>query len=284
MKMDTLRFVVGTTTVDLPLLGSGTPGPFVLKSAEGLGPTEINVRLARTVLDYGLYQGKSAALRQVVALVGLEPDWSTGQTPETLRTQLYSLLTPAFGHMVRMEIVYREVVQAYVDCQASRFETALFSKDPAVQITFECAHPYFQAPNTLFQTPAQREQNTTTRAFTVDNPGTAPSGFIAGFVLRANVGTTLTLTDDHPWGQRIQIDGINWVAGDRLIIDTRPGARGIMRGPGGGALVSVLNNLNSPQSTWLELHAGANTFRLNTAAFDWDTTYKFQHVPAYLGV
>lgn len=282
MKMNMLRFI-GAKTVDLPLLGTAASGPFVLKSSDGLGPTEINVRMVKTVIEKGLYQGKSAALRQIVALVGLQPNWDVGQTAEELRTILYGLLTPRYGQMVRAEIVHDGVVQAYAQGQISKMEPALFTKDPAVQITLDCDYPYLLGPSTIAQAPVQRTVGDI-RAFDIDNDGTAPSGFKLGLILRANVGNSLVLSDEDPRGQKIQLDGINWVAGDRLVIDTRAGSRGVWRGANGGALVSALANLNGGVSEWIQLYGGDNTLLLNTTAFDWDPAYNFSHQPAYWGV
>jgi hypothetical protein len=282
VKMDTLRFV-GASTVDFPLLGADQSGPFVLKSAEGLGPSEITVRMSQTVLEKGLYQGKASSLKNLVALVGLQPDWNVGQTPEELRTLLYSLLTPRYGQMVRAEIVHNGVVQGYVQGQVSKMETALFTKDPAVQITLECDYPYFLAPSPISQIPVQRDVGGI-RAFDVENDGTAPAGFQMGVILRANVGTSLILSDENPLGQRLQIDGINWVSGDRFVVDTRAGSRGVWRGAGGGPLVSALTNLNAAVSEWLQLYGGDNALLLNTSAFDWDPEFNFAHQPAFWGV
>lgn len=282
MKMNMLRFI-GAQTVDLPLLGEAVSGPFVLKGTEGLGPTDITVMFGKTVLDKGLYQGKSAALRQVTALVGLQPNWDTGQTAEELRTILYSLLTPRYGQMVRMEVLYNGVVQAYAEGQIGKMEPALHTKDPAVQIVLECDYPYLLGPDTVAQQPVQRDVGGI-RAFDVLNNGTAPAGFQMGLILRANVGTSLILSDEDPRGQKLQIDGLNWVSGDRFVVDTRAGSRGVWRGPGGGALVPVLNNLNGAVSEWIQLYGGDNALQINTAAFDWDPAFNFTHQPAFWGV
>ena len=282
MKMDSLRFV-GATNVDFPILGADPSGPFVLKGADGLGPPEVNVRLAKTVLEKAIYQGKTAALRQITVVVGMQPDWDIGQTAEELRTQLYSLLTPRYGEMVRAEIVSDGAVKAFAQGHISKMEPVIFSKDPAVQIVLDCDYAYLLAPATVDQQPVQRDVGGI-RAFDVVNNGTAPSGFKAGFTLMANVGNSLILSDEDPRGQKVQIDGINWLAGDRFVVDTRPGTRGVWRGPGGGALVSVLNNLNAGVSEWMTLYGGQNTLLLNTTAFDWDPVFNFRHQPAYWGV
>ena len=206
--MNLLRFV-GASNVDFPILGADPSGPFVLKSAEGLGPPEITVRMARTVREKAIYQGKSAALRQISVIIGLQPDWNIGQTAEELRSQLYSLLTPRYGKMIRAEIVYNGAVQGFAQGQLSRLEPVLFTKDPAVQIVLDCDYAYFLHPSTVVQEPVQSIVNNI-RAFDVVNSGTAPTGFKMGVVLRANVGTSLILSDEDPSGQMIEIDGINW--------------------------------------------------------------------------
>lgn len=280
--MDLLRFT-GASVVNFPILGADPSGPFVLKGADGLGPVEVTVRMGKTVLEKAIYQGKSPTLRQVIAVVGLQPNWDTGQTAEELRTILYGLLTPRYGQLVRMEVVSDGVVQAFAQGQISKMEPALFTKDPAVQITLDCDYGYLLAPAVVTQTPAQSTVGGI-RGFTVDNDGTAPAGFKAGFILRANVGTSLVLKDDNPLGMKFQVDGINWQSGDRFVIDTRPGSRGVWRGAAGGALVSALNNMNAGVSEWMYLYPGDNLLTLNTTAFDWDPAYNFAHQPAYWGV
>lgn len=282
MKMNMLRFI-GASTVDLPLLGAEESGPFVLKGAEGLGPPEVNVRLARTVLEKAVFQGKTANLRQIIALVGLQPDWNSGQTSEELRSTLYSLLTPRYGQMVRAEIVHDGVVQGYAQGHLSKCEPALFTKDPAVQIVLDCDYGYFLNPNLKVQTPVLGTINNNA-TFLVENDGTAPSGFLMGVTLTNGGGPSLTLSDEDPRGQKLQIDGINWAAGDRFVVDTRPGSRGVWRGTGTGALTSVLNNLNSSVSEWMHLYGGDNRLILNVGTFTWLADYNFTHQPAYWGV
>lgn len=282
MTMTMLR-LIGAQSVDLPIIGADASGPFVLKSVEGLDAPEINVRMARSVLEKAIYQGKSPVLRQIIALVGLQPDWDTGQTARDLRKTLYSLLTPRYGQMVRAEVVDENGVLGFAQGHISKLEAALFSKDPAVQITLDCDYAYLLSPDTVVQQPVQSSVGGI-RAFTVENEGDAPAGFKMGVDLMANVGNSLVLSDSDPRGMKMQIDGINWLAGDRFVIDTRPGSRGLWRGAGGGGLVSVLNNMNAAVSEWLYLYGGDNQLLLNTTAFDWAPGLDFAHQPAYWGV
>lgn len=281
MKMDTLR-LVGATSIDLPIVGADPSGPFVLKGAEGLGPPEVTVRMARTVLERATYQGKSVALRQIIVVIGIQPDWDIGQTAEDLRGALYSLLMPRYGQMLQVQVMHGGLIQGQTSGQISKFEVALFSKDPAVQLTIDCDYGYFTKVWPTGQTPVKTPVGGQ-MAFDVENEGDAPSGFQAGLILGANVGTSLVLSEDSPYGMKFKVEGINWVSGDHFIINTIPGNRGVWR-IHNGVKESVLNNMNAAVSEWLYLYGGTNRLLLNTTAFDWDPDYNFVHVPAFWGV
>lgn len=282
MKMNMVR-LVGAKNVDFLLSDVDSSRPFVLKSAEGFGPPEITVQMAKTVLERGSYQGRSAALRQIVLLVGLQPDWNRGQTPEELRAILYPLVYPPGDQMVKVQIFHQGAQQAFAQGYISKLELALFTKDPAVQITIDCDSPYFLSPTSVKLAPVPYLK-AGQLAFDVPNKGTAPSGFKMGLTLRNYVGSPLILSDTANNGGRIQLDGVSWEAGDRFVVDTRPGSRGVWHGPGGGALKSVLNNINPKTSSWLQLVNDVNVLSINTLAFDWDTDFAFSYQPAYLGV
>lgn len=284
MKMDMLRFV-GAESVDFPILGADPSGPFVLKGAEGLGPPEVTVRMARTVLEKAMFQGKSPMLRQITVVIGMQPNWDEGQTPEDLRETLYKLLTPRYGQMVRAEVVNGGVVQGFAQGHISKMEPVLFSKDPAVQIVLDCDYAYFLAPAEVVQQPAKLVVGGV-QAFDVVNEGTAPAGFIAGFTLTdLPAGDSLILSDSDPRGMKIQVDGVPWAVNDMFLVDTRPGSRGVWRGAGlGGAPVSILNNLNASVSEWMYLYGGDNRLVLNVPAFNWNGWYNFRHQPAFWGV
>jgi len=274
VKFDKIR-LVGTTNVDLPILEEAGSSIFVFKGADGLGPPPITVNIARTVLDAGVFQSKKAALRQPIIRIGLNPAWNYGQSPEELRTVLYGLLTPRGGGLVKMQLMYQDQVVAVAQGHISSMEPSIFTKDPEVQVTLECDHPYLLAPEDL----RQQAHKTVVGGWTVidvENPGTAPSGFLINLVLRANVGNQLVFSD-HPSGRRVDIVGLNWVANDRFTMDTREGTRGVYRN---GAL--ILNNM-SLASEWLTTYGGLTQFSINTPAFDW-VDYGVLHKPAYWGV
>lgn len=284
MKMDSIR-IIGSSSITLPVAGESTAGPFVLRGAEGLGPPEVNVKFARTTLEQAVYQGKSPSLRQIVLVIGIAPDWNSGQTVEELRTQLYSLLSPNSGIKIRLDIMHAMSVQGYAQGHISKFEVGLFTANPAVQITLECDYPYFIHPFMITQSPGSTPYGGN-REFIIQNSGTAPSGFRAGFVIGNAIDTSqsLVLSTNNPLGPKLQIDGVAFASGDEFILDTRSGSRGVWKRPSDGSMGSILNNMNASVSEWVQLHGGDNVLRLNVSGFSWVPTINFQHQPAYWGV
>jgi len=280
MKFNKIR-LLGVTNVDLPIVGADPSGPYVLKSADGLGPPNRALFRSKTTQEGGVRQGSRAEDRQATMLVGLQPDWDTGQTAEELRTELYGLLTPPFGLPVGMQLMLGNTVQAVAQGDISAMEAAIFSSDPAVQIVLDCDYPYFLAPALVYQFPAKGLVSGQSY-IDVENDGSAPAGFWMRLVLQQTVAGNLVISDNSPTGQKMTIKG-PWNAGDTLTIDTRAGQRGVWRkASGSGVHVSKLNDFTA-DSPWIQLHKGPNRLLLNRTAFDWEDQ-GFGHTPAYWGV
>lgn len=281
MKFNKIR-LLGVTNVDLPIVGADPSGPYVLKSADGLGPPNRALFRSKTTQEGGVRQGSRAEDRQATMLVGLQPDWDTGQTAEELRSELYGLLTPPFGLPVGMQLMLGDTVVGVAQGDISAMETAIFSSDPAVQIVLDCDYPYFLTPSIHYQTPF-KELVSGKMAFDVENDGTAPAGFWMKIVLQsAPTGGNLVISDASATGQSMTIKG-PWAAGDIFEIDTRAGQRGVWRDPSGAAgRTSKLNDFTA-SSPWIQLHKGDNRLFANVTAFDWEGS-GFGHTPAYWGV
>lgn len=280
MIFDKLR-LVGANNVDFPILGADASGPFVLKSAEGLDPPEIFVAYASTVNEGGVRQKTKAQNRQVIARVGLQPDWDTGQTAQELRTTLYGLLTPKYGLPLIGRLMLGSTVVGEIQGDISRFEASIFSKDPEVQITMNCDGPHILAPAILYQTPEKSIVSGKT-AIDVLNDGTASVGFWMSITFQSVQNATLVLSDDSANGQHMDITE-NFEAGDKLTLDTRPGQRGVWKTLSGESVKSSILNSLTGESPWMELHGGDNRLLLNNTAFDWAGN-GFGHTPAYWGV
>lgn len=268
MKFTKIR-VNGLSSVDLPIEGALPSDLYILKSADGLGPPEVDVILAETLNAGKIYQGRRPQGREIVLMVGLNPDYKTGMTASDLRETLYGMLTPGYQDNLTIEILDGSTVLANTIGYVSRMEINPFSKDPAVQVTIPSPKWYLEAPNLLYVTPASKSNPT------IDNVGTAPAGFHMEVIFTAAL-TSWTLTD--PSGKKMQIT-YNFQINDKLIIDTRPGSRAI-KVVRAGVTTNIIYAL-STDSTWYMLYGGVNSFTTSSSSFNWADVY---FLPKFWGV
>lgn len=268
MRFTKLRFN-GLTVIDFSIIGATPQDVYICKSVDGLGPTEIDVSIAETLNAGGFYQGSRPHNRQIVALVGLNPNYTAGQVPGDLRESLYGLLTTGGDDEITVQIVDDEDVIASTVGHVSKMEINPFSETPEVQITTDCEKAYFVAPNELFLEPASKPSPT------IENVGSAPAGIhLEVMFTEALPGWTLERSN----GQKMQFD-YDFLVGDLLTVDTRPGSRGIWL-----TRVGVLTNIIyalSADSVWFMLYGGVNSFATSSSSFDWGDVF---YLPQFRGI
>jgi hypothetical protein len=268
MHFTKLRFN-GLTVVDFPIVNALPSDLFILKNVDGLGPPEVDVSIADTLNAGGVYQGRRPQSREIVALVGLNPDYSTGQTASDLRTSLYGMLTPGYADNITIQIMDDDDVIAETTGYVSKLEINPFSKDPEVQVTVACLQQYLLAPEILFIEPADKA------VVEIENVGTAPAGFHMEFIFTDDV-SAFSLTDPSFKELRFIFD---FLTGDMLQIDTRPGFRGVWLTRAGDT-TNIIYSLVT-DSVWYMLHGGLNTFNTSSQDFDWGDVY---YQPQYWGI
>lgn len=259
--------IVGPTTIDLPKDNLDPTIPYILKDADGLGPPEIDVFMKRTSSG-GKYQSRKANLREIVLRVGLQPNWNIGQTSENLRSSIYKQMTPIDDATTKIQLMNGDVIVAQTEGYIKRVEPALFSKDPEVQITIPCLHWLLQATTDIYETPAKVNTGASSVYFDVVNAGDAPSGFWMGFAFTAPFNSTFQLMKDTSSNKIMSISH-NFVTGDRLVIDTRDGSRGVWKIPNGSGISTSIMDDVSANSPWLQLHSGNNRFIVNDRDWNW---------------
>jgi Phage tail protein len=259
----------GLSVVDLPIVDAKPSDIYILKNAMGLGPPEVDVSIVNTLNAGGFYQGRRPQPREIVLHIGLNPNYGIDQTASDLRQTLYGMLTPGLTDNVRIDIMNDDIVLANTTGYVKKLEISPFSNTPEVQMTLACLQQYFLAPVPLYLEPPDKANPL------IDNVGTAPAGFHMELTFTAAV-TNWTLTD--PIGTKMHIV-YNFASGDTLIIDTRPGNRGIWVRRN-----SVLTNIIyalSTDSIWYMLHGGDNVFTTSSQAFNWGDLF---YLPQYWGI
>ena len=261
--------MTGLEAVDLPVVHAKPSDPYILKEADGLGPPEIDVSIINTVNAGGYYQGRRSNLREIVARIGLNPDYGVNQSAADLRQTLYGMLTPGVADYVKTEVMNREDSLLYTVGHVSKLEIVPFSKVPEVQITVPCLYSHWLTATNLYIDPGSKSSPV------IDNVGTAPAGFYMELTFTAPQ-SSWKLTNEA--GEIMNVV-YNFVAGDTLIIDTRQGPRGIWKSTG-GVKTNIIYSL-SADSSWFLLHGGLNTFTTSSQAFNWGNVY---YLPQYWGV
>lgn len=268
MRFTKLRFN-GLSVVDFPILGATPQDVYICKGVDGLGPPEIQVSLADTLNAGGYYQGRRPQNRQIVALIGLNPNYTLGQVPGDLRTSLYGMLNPGAGDDITVQIVNVEDVLASTVGYVSKMEINPFSDAPEVQITVDCTKPYLEATDELFLAPASKPSPL------IDNVGTAEAGFHMEVQFTSDLSEWIL---QHSSGRKMHFV-YDFLTSDLLTIDTRPGNRGIWV-TRSGITTNIIYSLTA-DSIWHMLHGGVNNFSTSSSDFDWGDVF---YLPQYWGI
>lgn len=268
MKFTKVRFI-GLSAIDLPIVDALPSDHYILKDIEGLGPPEVDVSISKTLYAGGVYQGRRPQNREVVAKVGLNPDHAVGQTASDLRSSLYGMLTPGSTDNVQLDLLDGANVVASTIGYVSNLEIVPFSNEPQVQVVMPCLQPYLHAPNILFVDPGSQ------LAPTIENSGTAPTGFYMEIIFTGNLSSWALLDVN---GKKMEFN-YDFIANDKLAFDTRAGSRGIWL-----TRDSVTSNIIyslSTDSVWHQFYGGDNIFSTSSQAFNWGDVY---YLPQYWGI
>lgn len=259
----------GLSTIDLPIANASSSDPYILTSAEGLGPPAIDVFIDQTLDLDGYYKGRQTQYREPVLKIGLNPNYITGVTVADLRTELYGLLSPGSSDSIRLSLFNEDVEVMYTTGYLKRMEIVPFSPTPEVQITMSCLKPFMQAPVGIHVETVPGE------SVVVANEGSAETGLYFE-VQFTTVETDFTITDSRGKSMKIiyafEVDDI-------LTVDTRSGSRSITvtRDEETTSIIYAL----SMNSSWLYLYGGNNTLTVDTTNFTW---LDFYYVPLYWGI
>lgn len=271
--------------VDLYKEGASTNDMFISKGIDGLGAPEIDVSISK-----GKFQARQARERQIVARVGLNPDYSTGMTAAELRAYLYGMLTggssgPQISAII-MDGTSTELFRA--EGYISKMEINPYVKDPEVVITIDCLSPYFHSLTA---------RNPITDGDTVaatsnpqwPNRGSAPAGFYMAGTFGAAYDS-FRLRDASDSTKFLQFDlftkiGIHGTANDKIAFDTTEGQRFAFwykyLSPGNYAMYDLLSAM-AVNSQWLQLHNGVNQWQADlTTNITWTDIH---YTPLHWGV
>lgn len=228
---------------------------FVLQHIDGLDP--VNAALVSS--DYAQQDGAQfhsarRLTRNIVITIGLEPDWSV-DTVRDLRNRLYAWFMPKSS--VELRFIDDGGLTVTTTGYVETFESALFAKDPFVDISVICFDP--DLLELTSETISGDTVSDTTETL-VAYEGTVETGII--FTLEVDrTEDSFTIYHRKPSGQIVQMDFAgSLLADDVLVINTVTGTKGATL-TRSAVNSSVLYGI-SAQSEWIQLEPGDNYIRV----------------------
>ncbi|QFP94915.1 minor tail protein [Gordonia phage OhMyWard] len=283
MKFDQV-ILTGTKSITLFDLNSPRSTPYTARTIEGLDPTDVDVTLAQTSGGTGVYIGRREQLREIVANIYMNPNYFVGQSVEALREELYLMNPINEDNSLDFRLMFEGEEVAITPVYIKRVETAVFSKDTILQLVLASTSGVFRRRNPISDPDPPLDKVNPV----LHNAGTAMSGFRVEVDILAptnKFGLRQAIPTDEITIEKVPEEPDLLLAGDRLIIDTNIGHRGVWR-KRAGVTTSLMGSLTFP-STWLSLYPGNNTLEvlLSSAAHattvDWAL---YEHTPKYRGV
>lgn len=273
----------GLKNIVFPVINAQPTDNYILKEAWGLGPAEVDVFIADTLFQGGLYQGRRPRNREVVLRVGLNPDYKQQISASQLRQNLYNLLTsynPVNIH------VTTDIVEFQIKGYVKTIEVAIFTKEPEVQITIPCLSPYFEGMSEL-SIPAPPVDDA---PIIFENPGSAPTEFYAeleilnnqpGQISKVRIAPLLDTSDRY-----VEVS-YAFLPNDVITFNTKAGVRQISLLRSGQVPINLIRNVNDKLG-WFYLEPGANVIHASSGIDDsWYLSFKwnaFKFTPQYWGV
>lgn len=249
---------------------------YYVKSITGLEPPGRNIGLSRTASG-GKFQGVTVEDREVVVLIGLNPNEAKGETPKLLRDNLYTMIYTGYDPKVDIQLMQGKMHIAHEYAYVSKFEASIFDANPAVQITFTCLNPTFRAFVATHLAPASLSEAHPN----IYNKGTAETGF--QFAVKFT-GTMQKWFIKQAENQNVGMTfDMEFHTGDVLAVSTIPGQKYVHWNKNRGKVTNKLGILTA-DSEWIQLHPGHNHFVVPKTTGLWSWKGNLTFVPRYAGV
>jgi len=241
----------------LPLPLQDISGGVLVKKIDGLDPVKATIVSSPFAqIDGTQYQSARRENRNMVLTVGLAPDYASTDV-RTLRNYLYQFLMPKTT--VTFKFYFDDVFYASIQGMVESCESALFSKDPEVNVSILCFKPDFVAPSSVVVS-GHTVADTTEQV--ISYPGSTETGFL----FKLSVNRTLVefmLYARRPGGDTYSMEfAAPLAAGDLLEISTVVGNKYAYL-TRAGTRNSILYGV-SPVSSWMPLFPGENDIRVLT--------------------
>lgn len=226
----------------------------IVQGIEGLDPVKATlVSSSFAQLDGAQYHTSRREPRNIKFRLGLEPDYITNLVGD-VRDRLYGFFMPKTEINLRF---YTYLERLNISGRIESFETALFTQEPAVDISIMCFDPdFYELTPVVFD-------GMTTDSLTetpINYIGTVETGILFKLFPQRTF-SQFTIYHNPPDGTLRVLDFVETLSpNDVLTISTVVGNKYVTR-LRAGVEASKIYAL-SPQSNWIELLPGENNIRV----------------------
>jgi hypothetical protein len=247
-----------------------TINPYVIQGIFGLDADEIVPKFygfstTSKIRQYDMTLPK----REITIRIALIPQPGTGKTYSDLRDDLYRAISSSRSGLIELKFNNRSATIATTTGFITKFEAALSTKQPEVQITIKCVDAMLKGPSAV-------EVDTVLigNSFTiVDNISTAPHGMTMQLAFTADT-TDIVIKDvtTPEWSFTITpgdvAGGTGFKSGDVLTLSSESNAKELYITRSSVDYYLVDKILSG--STWPCIFPGANNFEIVTGTFTWN--------------
>lgn len=265
--------------VQAPLvLPVGGPSKFPIAFIDGLGPVDSEISTSKYAIVCGEhFEGSRVNMRNIVITLDLKPDYSSGESVEQLRSELYTYFAPK--HEVNLEFKSNYGPDRVINGWVESFEAPLFVQDPAVQISVLCPDPYYKASEEKTASVTIQMPN---GYMTVMNDGDISNGVVIQASINMSAEGPLHIQNYSTQDQSLQETRFSNFPGGATSFryDSRSGQKAIVQtSPSSRDLISMMD----VKSDWIQIRPGENRIGF-TGISQGTSSMSFTFVERYIGL
>ena len=284
MKITSIDVISSSLTdlINLSFRDPTSQNSYIAKAIVGLDADEISSKF------YGVgnvtnnkYYSMSMAKRTLVISILLNPKYELGETPATLRDDLYKGISSSRTGALTLNFKDGTNTVAVIQGFLAKVEATHFSNTPEIQLTVECIDPMFTSPD-FVDIDLDSIQDDLAPSIT-DNVSTAPHGFLFSALINQPI-SSLSISDAvYPeWSFKVSYP---FLTNDQLYFSSVNNKRYLYIIREGGTIHLVDKILTN--SMWPVLFPGENKFVITTTGnynLDYITWESISHKHAYWGI
>lgn len=247
--------------------------PFQCPDIKGLDPDEIVRRFQGTGGSGSNFYEFVLAKRQLVATLGLNPQFAENESYSDLRDQIYRIISSSRTGAITLAFYNGATPVAVINGFISKVEAVQFARSPDTKLTIDCPYPMLRAPAELEVPIAGLD---TANTVITDAISTAPHG--VQMALKLNANATKVEIGDGDWKFSVTPLG-GFLTDDVLHISTDLADKDIYI-KRGSSTIYIADGV-ARNTHWPLMYPGPNTYKVTSASTSW---VSIKHTPTYWGV